>query len=293
MMKSKLSLKKLAKLVLFNFFLITTILGCSPIRPTYDEKELPLAIVKTFKKEFNLDIKSVIVGKTLWVYLPLDNLFIKSDKKNLIKYDVSSDTTTRYIDNTFKSKFSISELDRPKELPQEIEFDKDAIKKIRNILTVVALKYLSSSSNNIDFIRLVYADVKTGIEMIETDYALDLKKVYHGVIPQDEYNRRIVQDFNQNFDIIDDYQGRHLEYQSLEMPEFISKQITQRIRSYFSKYAPGQKQKNIIKEIEKIILDTTRIYNFTDYSYVELNDLLTGNVITLSPKSLEEDILLR
>lgn len=293
MMKSKLSLKKLIKLVLFNFFLITIFYGCSPIKPSYQEKDLPLEIVKTFKKEFNLDIKSVIVGKTLWVYLPLDNLFTKSDKKNLIKYDVSSDTTTQYIDNTFKSKFSITELDKPKELPQEIEFDKDAIKKIRNILTVVALKYLSSSSRNIDFIRLVYADVKAGIEMIETDYAIDLKKAYRGVIPQDEYNRRIVQDFNQNFDIIDDYEGRHLEYQSLEMPEFISKQITQRIRSYFSKYASGQKRKNIIKEIEKIILDTTRIYNFTDYSYVELNDLKTGNVITLSPKSLEENILLR
>lgn len=291
-MKSKLSLKKLAKLVLFNFLILATSIGCLSTKPTYQEKDIPEAIVKAFKKEFNnLDVKSVIVDKTLWVYLPLENLFTKSDKKNLIKFDVSRDTNTQYLEKTFRTDFSITELDKPKEVPQEIEFDKEAIKKIRNILTIVALKYLSSDSKNINFIRLVYADVKSGIEMIETDYALDMKKVYYGVIPQDEYNRRVVQDFNQGSDIIDDYEGNHLQYESIQMSEFIAKQINQRIRMYFSKNTSGQK--NILKEIERIIWDVTRIYNFKDYLYVELNDLKTGNVISLNQKALQEDIELR
>ncbi len=66
--------KSVLKILILNIFLIS----CS-INPTYTRKDIERVIEKMCKNEFDIDVRAIAIGETIWIYAPFDNL-IKDDK---------------------------------------------------------------------------------------------------------------------------------------------------------------------------------------------------------------------
>ena len=79
-----------AGLLLKTIILLYFVAGCSPSAPPkYQRIDISDSIINTCKEEHNLDVKVRLVGKTLYIYLPLENILTKSDKPE--KYTQSFD----------------------------------------------------------------------------------------------------------------------------------------------------------------------------------------------------------
>jgi hypothetical protein len=85
-MKLKPYLRNAAKRALNVAILSLILSGCtSSTNPTYFKENIDYAIKDIAKKEYNIDVVSRIVGNTLWVYMPLEDIFEKADKPEKYK----------------------------------------------------------------------------------------------------------------------------------------------------------------------------------------------------------------
>lgn len=286
-MKLKQSLRNSAKRVLLlNLILISSlILGCSsPVTHTYSKEDIEQATQNICKKEYNFDVKVKLMGQTLWIYLPLEDIFAKSEKpeKYLEKFNVEHNEE-ELKDGQLQVKYSIKAVPE-QEKYQEFKFDKAAAEKIGNVWKVVRRILFSMKDpdrNKIQFLSLVTADIKNGLEIHEIVYHLDLKKVSYDFISLGEYQHRSTQEIKAAPEAIGDKEGNHLKYKDVSLAEFIGLQIQHRIRLKFGK-PEVDKNADIDKEIFRVIVYTLKTYGFKDFSYLELNNLLTNNKVILN-----------
>jgi hypothetical protein len=248
--------------------------GCFPdnIQPSYKESDIPVNIKKICREECKLSVVPIRVGNTLWVYAPQQRLLHAEFGKN----------------------------------PEKI-FDEELLDKARNILTSTS-RVLLSSDQAPEFFVLVLSDVNLGIDYSLTASILDIKKSAAGGIPWNEANKRYVIGFEEAANAKGDYRGEHLKVYDLKMPEFISRQIVQRIRMFFQeeplkKYfslkdinagfrnsyfkleysivqkAEPKEKLDISGEIFRIIAYCLNTYEFKDFSRVEVRDLGGKSVV--------------
>jgi len=131
------------------------------------------------------------------------------------------------------------------------------------------------------FFCFVTADMKTGFEVREIFYLIDLKKLYYEYISWGEYQHRAVQDSTISPKIVGDWTGEHLDFRDVTMREFIVKQINHRIQLKFQKPEVEQSA-DIDKEILKIAAHTIRMYKFRDFSVLQLDNAFTRRTLVLS-----------
>ncbi len=229
-------------------------------------------------------VKSRLVGQTLWIYLPVEDLFTKSDKPQKYSEKFSVD----YSQGEFKEGLLKMEyLVRPipeKEKTQSYKYDKAVLEKVNNVWKVLRRVIFSTDHRKEDsprFFCMITADIKNGIEIQELFYYLDLKKVSYGLISWSEYQHRSIQDTLVSAYIVGDKEGLHIKYRDITMDEFLAKQIAHRIKLKFQK-PEVEKNADVDKEIYKIIAHTLKIYNFRDFAAVELNNLLTRDKAVLT-----------
>lgn len=287
MMKLKLSLKNSVRtgLPLSLYILSCLILGCSSsTKPTYSKENIVNSIQDICKNEYRLDVKAKISGQTLWAYLPLEDIFEKSDKpeKYLERFDVEQDKS-EFTESSLKVEYLIRPVPE-KEKFQEYKYNKDVLEKINNawkVLRRVLFSMQNPKEGGLQFFCLVTADIKNGFEIKEVIYNLDLKKVSYGFISWSEYQHRNVQDMGMSPEIIGDKEGLHLNYKDITWQEFITGQIQQRIRLKFQKPEVA-KNADIDKEVLKAAIYTLKIYDFKDFSSLEMENLLTNNKALLN-----------
>jgi len=243
--------------------------GCfsSDFSPSYKEADIPGAIKKICLEEYKLNVVPTRVGDTLWVYAPQQRLLHAEFGKN----------------------------------PEKV-FDEELLNKARNILTSIS-RVLISSDKAPEFFVLVLSDINIGLDYSLTVDILDIKKSASGGIPWNEANKRYVLGFEQAIMAIGDTTGKHLKLYDIKLPEFLSRQIVQRVRmlfqeerikNYFSlkdasagfqnniftfeysmvKKAESPKKMNISKDIFYNIAYCFKSYDFKDFSRVEIKDLL-------------------
>ena len=126
-----------------------------------------------------------------------------------------------------------------------------------------------------DFFVVVIADISTGLERKITFYFSDLKRSMTDQFFYEEYAKRIIADNPVgNKSIVGDREGKHLDIQEETWPNFLTKQILNRIRFRYllSEFPPSDNPED---EILKIVNETTSAYGFEDFQSVELNDLHT------------------
>ncbi|MDO9573236.1 MAG: hypothetical protein Q7J37_05095 [Candidatus Omnitrophota bacterium] len=285
MMKSKLSSKNLAKVGLKILPFILFLSACnSSVTPSFLREDISIAVKDICKKEYKLELSTKLVGQTLWVYMPLEDIVTKPEKpEKYIERFLVEDTKNTLSEGILRVGYSIKPV-AEKEVKQEMSLDKSVNEKIFNVLQVIRRVLFSTDSSKINnplFFCIVTADIRNGFEMKQIFHLSDLKKLSYGFISQTEYQHRIVQNASVSTLIIGDTEGSHLDYQNITLEDFITSQIQNRIRIKFQK-PEVEKNADINKEVLKIVTYTVNAYNFRNFSLLEMVDLLNARKITLN-----------
>ncbi len=265
--------------------LIILLCGCtSSTTPTYIQENIDTAVKDVCKKEYRIDVVTKLVGSTLWIYLPLEDIFEKSEKpeKYVERFEIK-DNREDFQGGTLDLEYLIRPI-ADQEKTNELKYNKSALDKVNDVWKVVRRVLFSMErlkGNEPQFFVMVTADIKNGFEIKEISYIEDLKKVSYEFISWGEYQHRTIQDTAISPAIVGDKEGLHLDYQDITMQNFIAAQIRQRIKLKFQK-PEVDKSADIDKEILKIVVYTLKTYSFKDFSSVELNNLLTNNKIILN-----------
>ena len=279
MMRSKPSLRSLAKAGFKFLPLVFLLSACtSSTSPSFPKENIAQTVKDICKKEYKLDISAKLIGRTLWVYMPLEDIISKPEKpeKYIERFLVEDKESV-----LSEGKLEVSYLIKPVEettKEQEMALDKAANEKIFNVLQVVRRVLFSIDTTEKYtplFFCIVTADIKNGFEIKQIFHLLDLKKLSYGFISQTEYQHRIVQDTGVSADIIGDKEGSHLLYRDIPLEEFIAYQIRNRIRMKFQK-PEVEKNADIDKEVVKIAAHTLDTYAYKNFNIVELVNLESG-----------------
>ncbi len=282
MMRLKPSSRNLVKsaLLLFSFFLYINLSGCqNSLEPTFKEKDIPYSVKKICKDEFKLDVVTIMTDTTLWIYVPL----------------------TKIMDKEYGVK------------PDKI-LDEGMTEKLRNIMGAVNRVVLSSDKAP-EFFALLASDINLGIDYVIIGNTLDIKKTYAESLPPTELNKRYVMKLNINPQAIRDTQGQHLKPFNITLPHFLAQQIAQRIAvqfqgEYFRKYFKLEKVDGVFNngafileysikplsrpdktiDVREEILNTVaycvKIYDFQDFSRVEITDLFTQDKAVINKAAI-------
>ena len=285
MMKSKPSSKNLAKVGLKILPFILFLSACnSSVAPSFLKENIPQAVSDLCRKEYQLNLITKLVGQTLWVYMPLEDIITKPQKpEKYIERFLVEDKKNSLSEGILKVSYSIKPVEE-KELKQEMALDKAVNEKIFNVLQVIRRVLFStdhSKINNPLFFCIVTADIKNGFEIKQVFHLSDLKKLSYGFISQTEYQHRIIQDSTISALIIGDSQGTHLDYQNITLEDFIANQIQNRIKIKFQK-PEVEKNADIDKEVLKIVTYTIDAYNFRNFYLLEMIDLLNAKKTILN-----------
>jgi len=272
-------------LLLSLYFLSLLFLGCtSNTEPTYIKENIADSIREICEAEYKLQIKTKLVGQTVWVYLPVEDFIKESEKpqKYSEKFEIGL-LENRFSNDSLQLEYSIKSIPET-EKTQQAEYNKSVLEKISNVWKVLYRVILSMDRNRPDipkFYCVITADIKNGLERIDIFYYQDLKKYLYQFISWDEYQHRAIQDFVQSEEILADTYGLHVKYKDMTWEDFLTAQIKQRIRLKFQKPEVGQ-DVDIDKEILKVIVYTLKTYDYRDFRNVEVTNLLTNNKITLN-----------
>lgn len=287
MTKSRLSLKNSVRAGLHSliFIILLSLLGCSSsTAPSFQRESITTAIQDISKKEYGIDVKAKLFGHTLWVYLPIEELLTKKDKAETFpeRFQIK-ENTSELNGPVLKVGYSIEAVSE-KQVPQEYGYDKKAIEKINNVWKVLRRVLFSmerSRESEPQFCCIVIADIKKGIVSRELFYYPDLKKVSYGFISWGEYQHRTVNESYLSPEAFGDKEGSFLMYGDITFREFIPKQIMHRVKLKFQK-PEVENNADIDKEIRKIAEYTLKTYNFSDFSTLELDNLITENKTILN-----------
>lgn len=295
-MKSKPSLRNLAKsALLLSLCLILSgvISGCtSSTVPSYVKEELKTAIPQICKNEYKIDVKVKLVDDTVWIYMPVEDMFINAEKptKYTPKFAILANQT-KLEHRILSSDYAVESIPEKSEL-QNTKLNPKIQEQINRVLKVLMRVLLSldrAKQKEPKFFCLITADIKgmdfngekVGLELKQAFYYLDFKKFIYGLLSVTEFQHRAPQEFFRAPEIIGDKEGKHLEYKNITMPEFIESQIEHRIKLKFET-PEVEKNTDIDKEVLKIITNTLKIYDFKNFSAIELDNLLTKNRMTLN-----------
>lgn len=292
MMKLKRSSKNLVKAALKLLPLILFLSACnSSISPSFLKEEVPQAVKDICKKEYELDVSTRLIGNTLWVYMPLEDIIAKPPKpEKYIERFLLEDTKNLFDARTLRVNYLIRHTPE-KEKEQEMTIKKSVNEKIFNILQVIRRVLFSIANHKKDgpiFFCIVTADIKNGFEIKQLFHLLDLKKLSYGLISQTEYQHRVVQSTGISALIIGDKNGDHLNYRQITIEEFLADQIQNRIRLKFSK-PEVENNADIDKEVHKVVAYTLKTYEFKDFNFVELNNLATQARVLLNQTAVFSD----
>ncbi len=287
MMKSKPSSRNLVRRgLLFSIFItFLLILGCSSsITPTYLKEDIPQAIHDILKKEYNIETKARLIGRTIWIYLPVEDLFEKAQKpeKYTEKFMVKQNEC-KLETGSLKVQYAINVIPQ-EEKAQDVKYRKEVAEQINNVWSVVRrvlFSMKSSKAQEPQFIYLVIADIKSGFEIRQFSYYQDLKKVSYNFISTGEYHHRTVQDINFLPQLIGDKEGAYLKYIDFSLEDFVTQQIQYRLKLKFQKPEVEQNV-DIDKEVMKIVVYTIKTYGLKDFDEAQLNNLATNNKVSLS-----------
>jgi hypothetical protein len=286
MTKLRLSSKNSVRAGLNSLILILllSLSACSSsTAPSFQRENIAQAIRDICKKEYAIEVRTKLFGRTLWVYLPVEDILIKKDKPETFpeKFEIKKNGS-ELNNGALRVSYSIGAIPE-KETQQEYGYDKKAMDKINNTWKVVRRVLFSmerSSESEPQFCYIVTADIKNGIVSKQIIYCNDLRKVSYGYISWDEYQHRSVTESYMSPEAFGDKEGSFLVYRDITFNEFIPQQIVHRVKLKFQK-PEVETNADIDKEIRKIAEHTLKTYNFSDFSTLELENLVTRNKIML------------
>ena len=268
--------------------LLSVLIGCGQNLPP---AKTPLAAVhQKFIKIYEEEIKEAVVlkeiGQTLWIYLPMKENLIEVKAASQLKVDAKKPETkpvVRYLEGIFKNQsFHIdydiaSNKTYNKSYGYASSYSEAYQNKQRRLFDALQRCYLEADLPP-QFIVYIIADTTNGVESENILYFKDLKEAM--TVSQEEYLKRAISELRGNPNIMDDAKGRHLKYVEITMPDFLMKQIINRVNFKYqrSSFPPAA---DTVSEIKNILTETFQAYEFRDFQSVELNDLDAGKTTTI------------
>lgn len=271
------------------FCFIFTLAGCFENKTrTYSISLLESSISSILQQEYEVPAVVKRVGGSLWIYLPLPVLFEKSDKPEDIVQNFAILRNDKSLsDGKLTLDYSIRKTG-PNKKQQDMRMNRESAETINHAWEAVRRVLFSmdrKEAAEISFLTIVAGDIKMGLEISQTFYCEDIKKVTYRYISPGEYQRRASFGSSISPEIIGDTQGNHVDFRDIRMDDFIADQIQYRINLKFQETGISP-EADIDKEIEKIVFNTVGIYGFPVFSSVELNNLETKRLFTLDGSTL-------
>ena len=247
------------------------------------------------RKDYNLNVITRLVGRTFWIYAPTDKALFDfaaespappDPLKKPAKYDLL------YVNGSYKDSYFYFDYDVIQKIKSDAQNEgiknegTDYFNKLYNNLFTVVTETLLDPKIPVSFVVMAITDIKKGIEARYTFYLEDYRMASVEGIPYDEFSKRVLQESKGSTDYIGDEIGQHLEYNDIKMPEFLTKQMVNRIRFKFgqSDFPPQEKYE---EAIIGVIADTTRYYHFKDFKEVHTNDIRSKKKMIFTPKQLD------
>jgi hypothetical protein len=288
MTKSKRSSKNLARTALSKFLfaaLCFCLCGCffSAGKPAYNIENVSKALQDLALAEYKTEVSVKLVNSTLWIYMPVTDLFVPNPKKEKYpeKFQIVKNSGA-FKGSSFVGEYNIKAVP-VKDKTQDYKINKEVSGKIGDLWKIirrVLFGFVPSERDRIKFVSMVIADIKNGFEVKEVFYARDLKKVSYGLMSIWEFQHRVIQDSSVSPLVIGDKAGRHVEYKDITLAEFVQKQIEYRISLKFQKPEVEQNA-DIDREVSKIITETLQMYELKDIGEVKFRNLNSNTNTTL------------
>ena len=295
-------MKKFLSLSFLIIFSILFLSGCAEKKPQFiTPSEAAKKVVQICKEDYSLDIITHQMGNTLWIYLPF--------KHHLIDYKAATDPFAKmkksgnkpdleYIDgnfsaNSFNFEYSIDNKNdfQKKDRGYTSLYTEEFQEAQRAVYTALARAFGDSAESGgeklPEFIVTVITDLEKGLELESILYYEDLKRVSSNPpdLTQEEFLKRYVNELRGDVDGINDLTGKHIKYPDIQLPDFLTKQMINRINFKFqnSDFPPTENSKD---EIIQIIQETLKAYQFTDYQSIKLKDLKDDSNFVLEKDKL-------
>ncbi len=251
-------------------------------------------------KEFNLQVITRLVGKTLWIYSPTnDPIFdYESHKTGEPAQEKKSKFSMQYLDVKFHEQKFTAEYDVVDKKKSHVEdygfgssYTDTYVKHQNNLFTAITDTFFDIKETPqdppINFIVVIITDIKKGLETKTTMYFTDIKRVMTGDLPYEEYSQRLLNETHGGPELIGDETGSHITFKDIVMGEFLAEQIKNRINFKFnqSDFGPSDQYDN---DIAEIFANTFHYYDYTDYSAVLLNNLRLNSKLLFEPNQLAQ-----
>jgi len=242
------------------------------------------------RQEYSADCRVKLAGGTLWIYVPVQDLFEKSKKPEKVKEKFAIEENKSVLrDGVFKVNYLVKPIPEQEKI-QEYGFNKTEMEKINHaweVLRRIIFSMDSAERDQIKFYVIIGADTKKGLMLSETIYYKDMLKVLYRFISPDEYHHRIIIDTRIAPAIINDRLGLSIDYRDISLPEFICDQIQHRINLKFQKPEVSHGA-DVDKEVVKTMIETLAIYEFDNFRTAELMNLYTNKKTVMTQKELKK-----
>ena len=243
---------------------------------------MPDQLTRLIKEEAKVDVRVRVVGKTLWVFLPMENM-------------VNGKTGT---------------------------WEPKSLEKFNDVMNTIHRVMLSSDAPIDFIAFVAADIKKFGVQFLVIDYLQDLKEAVLERFSRGEFFMRSVRDISFDPMLIGDTLGENIDYHDITFGEFISLQIIHRTKNLFARNKtldslfdlkttsweekfgilkielefirkrydlnPQEEKIKPLDEVVMVAAQTFHNYDFKDIQAVELTDTFADETKKLTLADLEK-----
>jgi len=288
--------------------LITSCSHKAPVVETDVEKKFLDSFNKTTKLNYPLYTSTKISGKTFWIYIATEKELLTincspvtggvTPDKNIKFLDINCQYENSSFDiNYVFLKYSPEEKNKERDIFRKTvggttlyqDFTPTAIEILQK--TYYAIGDIVSDTQDINFFVIYLADIKNGIKITFVIHRLDMEQFLLNMLPSDEFYNRMILKADGSKDIVNDKYGIHIEYNDISLVDFLREQIVSNVRSKVSEMEKYKTEElKALDNLDEILLrgvyEVTTKYQFTDFSFVEINNVITKDKLSFSKARL-------
>ena len=193
-----------------------------------------------------------------------------------LQYVESFSNLRRQIPTAISRAFAdVEENEQTGQLQERVEGDVDYGDSQKQASHKTLVQSYVKTDTVPDFFVILIADIKNGLESKMTFYFKDLRRGMTDPSFTEEYTRRIISDPPTGYAaVIGDKLGRHVKFDNLTWPKFLSRLIAYRVRFKFA-VSSNKPSDDIDKEVLQVAATTLDIYPFKGFYSVFLKNLDT------------------
>jgi len=272
------------------------------------EKKFLDSFNKTTKLNYPLYTSTKISGKTFWIYIATEKELLTincspvtggvTPDKNIKFLDINCQYENSSFDiNYVFLKYSPEEKNKERDIFRKTvggttlyqDFTPTAIEILQK--TYYAIGDIVSDTQDINFFVIYLADIKNGIKITFVIHRLDMEQFLLNMLPSDEFYNRMILKADGSKDIVNDKYGIHIEYNDISLVDFLREQIVSNVRSKVSEMEKYKTEElKALDNLDEILLrgvyEVTTKYQFTDFSFVEINNVITKDKLSFSKARL-------